>query len=116
MTTSIRYVEQTINTGKLNNPISSTGKDSQLVAFNLTTTDAMNKSTVHYLINWKGAGKIQSIMSIEAFNGTSQALLPLTDIIVQLTNGDTVILALGGSATTIPAGAKIKLLLVIGNY
>jgi len=119
MTVSVRYVQNTIAPNAATIPVGSTGKDSQLVAFDITCTAAIAAGANANILQWTGSGTIQSIMSYQVMapDGTINAPSPVNVTKVTIDNTGTIInVNVAASGTAIAAGSLIKLLLVIGNY
>lgn len=120
MTTAFRYVQNTVVPNAATIPIGSTGKDSQLIAFDITCTNQIVAGGNANILQWTGAGKIQSIIN-------TQIILPNGSIHVAGTGGGSaavtidatgkiINIALSNGSATVTTNSVIKLLLVIGNY
>lgn len=122
MTTSIRYVQHTVaaypyETSTL--PANSTGKDSQLVAFDIKYVPGIAANANDDILRWSGAGKIQDIISLTIFRDDNSIYAPkdaVTTVVKLDPTGRKINLAVSETGNPIPANSRIKLLLVIGNY
>jgi hypothetical protein len=119
MTASIRYVQDSTTDPVDSIKTGSTGKDSQLIAFDITCTGDIAANTNANILQWTGAGKIQSIMSFYVVTAAGGINVPVaaatTSVTVDVT-GKIINVAVANGGTPILAGSIIKLLLVIGNY
>ena len=118
MTAAFRYVQNTVVPNAASIPIGSTGKDSQLIAFDITCTAAIAANSNVNILQWTGAGKIQSIISCEIFTNTG-GIYSANNILTLVTidaTGKIINVAVDNGGTPITANNVIKLLLVIGNY
>jgi hypothetical protein len=119
MTATIRYVQDSgvdpvdgIKTG-------STGKDSQLIAFDITAVGGIAANTNANILQWTGAGKIQSVISFYILTAAGGINVPVTGATTSVTidaTGKIINVAVANGGTAIAANSVIKLLLVIGNY
>lgn len=119
MTVSVRYVQNTIAPDAATIPVGSTGKDSQLVAFDITCTNAIAANASANILQWTGAGKIQSIISFQVLNEAGAINVPAAAATTSVTidaTGKIINVAVAQNGTAIAAKSIIKLLLVIGNY
>lgn len=120
MTLCVRYVQNTIAPSAATIPVGSTGKDSQLLAFDITCTGGIAaNSTAVNIFQWTGAGRIQSIMNYQVFSPTGLINVPVvatgTTVTIDAT-GKFISVNIATNGTAIAANSIIKLLLVIGNY
>ena len=118
MTAAFRYVKNTadpvdsIKTG-------STGKDSQLIAFDITCTAGIVVGANANILQWTGAGKIQSVISFYILTAAGGINVPVAGATTSVTidaTGKIINVAVANGGTAIAANSVIKLLLVIGNY
>jgi hypothetical protein len=123
MTSVIRYVKNTSTAANVNVAVGSTGKDYQLVAFDITTTAAIAAGANANILTWTGAGKIKSIQSVFIRAADDGEVIPLGGV-VQNTHalitldatGKTINIEVPAAGAAIDAGSVVSLLLVIGNY
>ena len=118
MTAAFRYVKNTVAPDAATIPIGSTGKDSQLIAFDITCTSGILVGANANILQWTGAGKIQSIISCEIFTNTG-GIYSANNILTLVTidaTGKIINVNVQAAGTAITANNVIKLLLVIGNY
>ena len=122
MTAVIRYVTHTMDGGDNTPDVDSTGSDSQLLAFDITTTEGIAAEDNADVLVWKGSGKIKSIASIlikaqgtQGIVGVGITNLTATNFTIDAT-GKIINVAVLAEGVAIPANATICLVLVIGNY
>jgi hypothetical protein len=119
MTATIRYVTGSTTADVPLKPMvaGSDGKDSQLIAFDVTIQNTIEVEANANILQWSGAGKIQSIISATLINGNSQKA-PYNNLnkITLDSSGKIVNLAVLKDGDIIPPSSVLKLLLVIGNY
>jgi hypothetical protein len=131
MTSVIRYVKNTMDGGGGASPrISSTGKDFQLVAFDVYTTAGIDADANADVLTWTGSGKIQSIVSVfMRRTGSGNTGVTDTGEIIPVgavnqdthstftvdTRGRTIKCSILAGACPIPTFTTISFLLVIGN-
>ena len=120
MTTAFRYVQNTVAPNAATIPIGSTGKDSQLIAFDITCTNQIAAGGNADILQWTGAGKIQSIINTQIIfpNGTIHVAGTggaVTTVTLDPTR-KIISIALSNGSAVVTANSVIKLLLVIGNY
>lgn len=119
MTTAFRYVQNTVAPNAATIPIGSTGKDSQLIAFDITCTAGIAANLNANILQWTGAGKIQSVISfyiLTAAGGINVSVAAATTSVTIDATGKIINVAVANGGTAIAANSIIKLLLVIGNY
>lgn len=119
MTVSVRYVQNTIAPNAATIPVGSTGKDSQLVAFDITCTGGIAANANANILQWTGSGKIQSIISFQVLSNVGAINVPVAAATTSVTidaTGKIINVAVANGGTAIAANSIIKLLLVIGNY
>ena len=119
MTTSFRYVKNTVLPNAAPIPIGSTGKDSQLIAFDITCTGGIAANANADILQWTGAGKIQSVISFQILAAAGGINVPDAAAITSVTidpTGKIINVAVANNGTAIAANSVIKLLLVVGNY
>ena len=119
MTTAFRYVQNTVAPNAATIPIGSTGKDSQLIAFDITCTAAIAANANANILKWTGAGKIQSVISFQVLAAAGGINVPVAAATTSVTidaTGKIINVAVANDGTAIAANSIIKLLLVIGNY
>jgi hypothetical protein len=123
MSSVIRYVTNTMDGGANTPNINSTGKDYQLVAFDITTTVGIAAGANANVLIWTGSGKIKSIVQVRAKVIATGELIPM-GIVAQNTHtlvtldvtGKIINVSVPGVGATIPANSVISLLLIMGNY
>ncbi len=123
MTSVIRYVKNTSTAANVNIAVGSTGKDFQLLVFDIITTAGIDAEADANILTWTGAGKIQAILSVFVRDPTDGDVIPMgavaeeTHTLITLdAAGKTINIAIPAGGAAIPAGAVVSLLLVIGNY
>ena len=123
MTTVVRHVKNTSTAANVNVAVGSTGKDYQLVAFDIKTTDGIAAGANANILTWMGAGKIQSIQNVFIRNPDDGEIMPLgaidqdTHTLITLDEDDqTLNIDIPAGGVPIDANAVVSLLLVIGNY
>lgn len=123
MSSVIRYVQNTSTAANANIAVGSTGKDYQLVAFDIKTTAAIDAGANANILTWTGAGKIKSILSVFIRNPADGEVMPLgavdqdTHTVITIdAKGKTINLSIPAAGVAIDAGSVVSLLLVIGNY
>ena len=123
MTSVIRYVQNTSTAANTDIAVGSTGKDSQLIAFDVITTAGIAAEADANILTWTGAGKIQAILSVFIRNPADGGVIPMgavaeeTHTLITLdAAGKTINISIPAGGASIPAGAVVSLLLVIGNY
>jgi hypothetical protein len=120
MTTAFRYVQNTVVPNAATIPIGSTGKDSQLIAFDITCTSQIAADARADILQWTGAGKIQSIINTQIISPNGSIHVAgaggIATIVTIDPTGKIINIALANRSATIVADSIIKLLLVIGNY
>jgi len=118
MTTAFRYVQNTVAPNATTIPIGSTGKDSQLIAFDITCTGGITANANANILQWTGAGKIQSVISFQilAAGAINVPVAASTTSVTIDATGKIINVAVANGGTAIAANSVIKLLLVIGNY
>ena len=119
MTAAVRYVKNTVAPDAATIPIGSTGKDSQLIAFDITCTAPIAAGANANILQWTGAGKIQSVISFQILTAAGGINVPVAAATTSVTidpTGKIINVAVANGGTAIAASSVIKLLLVIGNY
>lgn len=119
MTAAFRYVQNTVTPNAATIPIGSTGKDSQLIAFDITCTGGIAANANANILQWTGAGKIQSVISFQVLSNAGAINVPVANATTSVTidvTGKIINVAVANGGTAIAANSVIKLLLVIGNY
>ena len=123
MTTVVRHVKNTSTAANVNVAVGSTGKDYQLVAFDIKTTDGIAAGANANILTWTGAGKIKSIQNVFVRNPADGEIMPLgavaqdTHTLITLDEDDqTINIDIPAGGVPIDADAVVSLLLVIGNY
>lgn len=119
MTAAFRYVKNTVAPDAATIPIGSTGKDSQLIAFDITCTGGIAANANANILQWTGAGKIQSVISFQILAAAGGINVPVAGATTSVTidaTGKIINVAVANGGTAIVANSVIKLLLVIGNY
>ena len=119
MTATIRYVQDSTADPVDSIKTGSTGKDSQLIAFDITAVGAIAANTNANILQWTGAGKIQSVISFYILTAAGGINVPVVSATTSVTidpTGKIINVAVASGGTAIAANSVIKLLLVIGNY
>ena len=123
MTTVVRHVKNTSTAANVNVAVGSTGKDYQLVAFDIKTTDGIAAGDNANILTWTGAGKIKSIQNVFVRNPADGEIMPMggvdqdTHTLITLNEDDqTINIDIPAGGVAIDADAVVSLLLVIGNY
>ena len=122
MTSVVRYVNNTTTAADVNTEVASTGGDYQLVAFDITTTAAIEAEGNAKILTWTGSGKIKSIASILMKAPATQGIIGVGVTGSSATNfrinntGKIINVEVLTGGVAIPANTTICLLLVIGNY
>ena len=122
MTASIRYVQNTIAPSAATIPVGSTGKDCQLLVFDIVCTGGIAANTNANILQWTGSGKIFSVMSflvLDANATPGSIYVPVnadsTNVTIDAT-GKIINVAIANNGTPITANSTIKMILVIGTY
>ena len=119
MTATIRYVQDSTTDPIDNIKTGSTGKDSQLIAFDITCVAGVAANSNLNILQWTGAGKIQSVMNFQVLSNAGGINVPVAAATTSVTidaTGKIINVAVANGGTAIAANSVIKLLLVIGNY
>ena len=123
MTSVVRYVKNTSTAANVNVAVTSTGKDYQLIAFDITTVAGIAAGAHANMLTWTGAGKIKSILSVFVRNSDDGEVIPMgavaqnTHSLITLdATAKTINIAIPAGGVAIEANAIVSLLLVIGNY
>lgn len=121
MTTSIRYVQHTTTNNVNELPVGSSGKDSQLLAMDITYNHEITANSNFDILHWTGAGKLQSIISFQVESETGDLYVPHATNKTNVTIGEhrgfqSVNVDIPANGTAIAANSVFKLLLVVGNY
>ena len=123
MTTVVRHVKNTSTAANVNVAVGSTGKDYQLVAFDIKTTDGIAAGANANILTWTGSGKIKSIQNVFVRNPDDGEIMPMgavaqnTHTLITLDEDDqTINIDIPAGGVPIDANAVVSLLLVIGNY
>lgn len=122
MTSVVRYVQNTSTDTNVNVEVGSTGKDYQLVAFDVTTVRGIAAEADAHILTWTGSGQIKAILSVFIRDPNGDVILSgdgdnahSTRITLDAAQ-KTLTIAIPAEGTPIPANSVISLLLVIGNY
>ena len=123
MTSVIRYVQNISTAANVNVAVGSTGKDFQLVAFDIKSTAAIAAGGNANILTWTGAGKIKSMLSVFIRNPDDGEVMPLgavdqdTHTLITIDAArKTINISVPAGGVAIDAGSVVSLLLVIGNY
>lgn len=119
MTATIRYVQDSTADPVDSIKTGSTGKDSQLIAFDITAVGGIAANANANILQWTGAGKIQSVISFQVLSPAGAINVPVANATTSVTidvTGKIINVAVANGGTAIAANSVIKLLLVIGNY
>ncbi len=123
MTSVVRYVKNTSTAANVNVAVTSTGKDYQLIAFDITTVAGIAAGAHANILTWIGAGKIKSILSVFVRNPDDGEVIPLgavaqnTHSLITLdATAKTINIAIPAAGVALDANTVVSLLLVIGNY
>ena len=117
MTSVVRYVTNTTAAG-IN--LASTGADYQLLAIDITVSNAVAAGANANVLQYTGSGTIKTILFSQAtLNGSIRmtgAGAAAQDILTVDATGRIINLSIPAGGTAFGAGAILSLLLVVGNY
>ena len=123
MTSVVRYVKNTSTAANVNVAVTSTGKDYQLIAFDITTVAGIAAGAHANILTWIGTGKIKSILSVFIRDPANGDVIPMgavaqnTHSLITLdATAKTINISIPAGGVAIDANAVVSLLLVIGNY
>lgn len=118
MTSVVRYITNK-TTGANGIQVGSTGKDYQLIAYDLTLGAEIAAKANADILNYTGSGQIKTMISyqVKGADGSIRSPAPDLEDIVKITNsGTTINVAVADGGVPIAANSLISLLLVIGSY
>ena len=118
MTSVVRYIpNQTSNPN--GNKVGSTGKDYQLIAYDITLGAEIAAKANADILQYTGSGQIKSLLSyqVKGPDGTIRSPAPNLEDKVKITSSGTLInVAVADGGVPIAVNSVVSLLLVVGSY